>query len=161
CAARASGAILVAGAGNDAVDAGDFVPAAFPEVISVSGIADFDGKPGQLAGCAFVQSLFWFECDDTMAFFSDFGPSVDVIAPSVNVDATWTGGGYNTIDGTSMATPHVAGVVALMRATNPTLTAADALDILTSTGECPNGQAASAGATPDCTGQGTWPDDPD
>src|SRR4029079_14559255 len=161
CRAQASGAILVAGAGNGAVDAGDFVPSAFPEVISVSGLTDFDGKPGGLAGCQFVSSLFWFECDDTMAFFSDFGPSVDVIAPSVNVYSTWTGGGYNTIDGTSMATPHVSGVVALMRAANPVLTATDALNILASTGECPNGQVAGAGSTPDCTGQGTWPDGPD
>jgi subtilisin family serine protease len=161
CAARASGAILVAGAGNDAEDAGDFVPAAFPEVISVSGLTDFDGQPGGLQGCQFVQSLFWFECDDTMAFFSDFGLSVDVIAPSVNVYSTWTGGGYMTIDGTSMATPHVAGVVALMRAANPALTPSEALDIMLTTGECPNGQAANADGTPGCAGQGTWTDDPD
>src|SRR5262249_55384426 len=92
CAAKASGAILVAGAGNDAVDAGDFVPAAFPEVISVSGYTDLDGKAGGLAGCQFILSLFWNACDDTFAFFSDFGSSVDVIAPGVQVYSTWTGG---------------------------------------------------------------------
>jgi subtilisin len=161
CTARASGAILVAGAGNEAVDAGDFVPAAFPEVISVSALSDFDGEPERLGGCQFVPSLFWYECDDTMAFFSDYGPSVDVIAPGVNVNSTWTGGGYMTIDGTSMATPHVAGVVALMRAEYAALTAAVALDILVATGECPNGQAANADGTAGCGGQGTWPDDPD
>ena len=161
CAARTSGAILVAGAGNEAVDAGDFVPAAFPEVISVSALSDFDGEPGRLGGCQFVPSLFWYECDDTMAFFSDYGPSVDVIAPGVNVNSTWTGGGYMTIDGTSMATPHVAGVVALMRAEHPALMAAVALDILLATGECPNGQAANLDGAPGCSGQGTWPDDPD
>jgi subtilisin family serine protease len=161
CRASASGAILVAGAGNDAVDAGDFVPAAFPEVISVSAIADFDGERGGAQGCQFVPSLFWYECDDTMAFFSDYGSSVDVIAPGVNVNSTWTGGGYMTIDGTSMATPHVSGVVALMRAANPDLTPSEALDILRATGECPNGAAANADGTAGCAGQGTWPEDPD
>jgi subtilisin len=161
CRARASGAVLVAGAGNDAIDAGDFVPAAFPEVISVSGYTDFDGQPGGLQGCQFVPSLFWYECDDTQAFFSDFGPSVDVTAPSVNVYSTWTGGGYMTIDGTSMATPHVVGVVALMAAANPGLTPSQALDILLATGECPNGDAADADGQAGCAGQGQWPDDPD
>src|SRR6202008_1757740 len=132
-------------------------PSAFPEVISVSGLTDFDGKSGGLAGCAFVPSLFWWECDDTMAFFSDFGPSVDVIAPSVNVYSTWTGGGYNTIDGTSMATPHVSGVVALIRGANPSLTPSEALAALLATGECPNGQAANADGVSGCSGQGTWP----
>ncbi len=161
CRARASGAILVAGAGNDAVDAGDFVPAAFPEVISVSGYTDLDGKPGGLAGCQFILTLFWTVCDDTFAFFSDYGPSVDVIAPGVQVYSTWTGGGYQTLDGTSMATPHVTGVVALMRAANRSLTAAQALDLLLTTGECPNGAAASADGLSGCAGQGTWTGDPD
>jgi subtilisin len=161
CRAQASGAILVAGAGNDAVDAGDFVPAAFPEVISVSGFVDLDGQPGGAQGCQFIPSLFWYECDDTQAFFSDFGPSVDVTAPSVNVYSTWTGGGYNTIDGTSMATPHVSGVVALMKAVNHSLTPTEALDILRSSGECPNGQSADADGQTGCAGQGQWPDDPD
>jgi subtilisin len=161
CRAQASGAVLVGGAGNDAVDAGDFVPAAFPEVISVSGYTDFDGEPGRVQGCQFVLSLGWFECDDTFAFFSDYGASVDLTAPSVNVYSTWTGGGYQTIDGTSMATPHVAGVVALMKAVNHSLTSAQVLDALVNTGECPNGQAANADGQAGCAGQGTWPDDPD
>jgi subtilisin len=161
CAASATGVVLVGGAGNDAVDAGDFVPAAYPEVISVSGYVDFDGQPGGAQGCQFVESLFWYECDDTLAFFSDFGPSVDVTAPSVNVYSTWTGGGYQVLDGTSMATPHVTGVVALMKAVNHSLSPAAALDILETSGECPNGQAANADGQSGCAGQGTWPDDPD
>lgn len=161
CAARASGAVLVAGAGNDAVDAGDFVPAAYPEVVSVSGFSDFDGNAGGAQGCQLVPSLGWFECDDTFAFFSDFGPSVDVMAPSVNVYSTWTGGGYQVVDGTSMATPHVAGTVALMRAVDPGLTPDEAIALLRSSGECPNGAAADADGVAGCSGQGTWPDDPD
>jgi subtilisin family serine protease len=161
CRARASGAILVGGAGNEAVSAGDFVPAAFPEVISVSALSDFNGQPGRTGGCQWVPSLGWYECDDTLAFFSNHGPSVDVIAPGVNVYSTWTGGGYMTIDGTSMATPHVTGVVALMAAADPDLTPAEALDVLRMTGECPNGQFADGDGTAGCAGQGTWPDDPD
>ena len=47
CSASAAGVIMVAGAGNSAVDAGNFVPAAFPEVISVSALTDFDaGRAG-------------------------------------------------------------------------------------------------------------------
>ena len=161
CRARASGAILVAGAGNDAGTADDFVPAAFPEVISVSGLADFDGQPGGLAGCTFVPSLLWFECDDTFAFFSNSGASVDVIAPAVSVHSTWTGGGYQTIDGTSMATPHVSGVVALMRAADATITPSEALELLLASGECPNGTVANADDTAGCAGQGAWTEDPD
>ncbi len=44
----------------------------------------------------FVADLFAIECDDTMAFFSNYGPSVDVIAPGVAVYSTTNGNGYAT-----------------------------------------------------------------
>jgi len=71
CRASATGMILVGGSGNSTADGGSFVPAAFPEVISVSALADFDGEPGGLAGCGLVPDLGWFDCDDTFAFFSN------------------------------------------------------------------------------------------
>ncbi len=119
CNASAAGIIMVAGAGNSAVDAGTFVPAAFPEVISVSALADFDAARGGLAGCGLVPDLGWFDCDDTFAFFSNYGASVDVMAPGVSIFSTTKNAGYATQSGTSMATPHVSGVVALMAAVEP------------------------------------------
>jgi fibronectin type 3 domain-containing protein len=160
CQANDLGIIQVAGSGNSAANAGTFVPAAYPEVISVSAIADFDGQPGGAAGCGFVPDIFWFECDDTFAIFSNHGP-VDVAAPGVAIHSTWAAGGYQNSSGTSMATPHVTGVMALMAAASVDLSPADALAALLATGECPNGTAADSDATPGCGGQGTWTDDPD
>ena len=160
CAANDAGIILVAGSGNSAKNAANFVPAAYPEVISVSALADFDGERGGSAGCGFIPEILWTECDDTFALFSNYGP-VDVIAPGVQVYSTWIGGGWKTSSGTSMASPHVAGVAALIAAAAPGTSSAEALAILTSSGECPNGQQSDSDGTVGCAGQGSWPDDPD
>lgn len=54
---------------------------------------------------------------DAKASFSNYGGCVDVYAPGLNITSTWLNGGTNTISGTSMASPHVAGVAALYKAT--------------------------------------------
>ena len=51
---------------------------------------------------------------DTWASFSNYGnPPIEYCAPGVDIKSTWKDGGYNTISGTSMASPHAAGVLLL------------------------------------------------
>lgn len=119
CRSVAAGVTYAVAAGNSAADANNFRPATYPEVITVSALADFNGEPG--GGAA---STCRADVDDTFADFSNYGADVDIIAPGVCILSTWLNGGYNTISGTSMASPHVAGAAALYKANNPGATPA-------------------------------------
>ena len=52
------------------------------------------------------------DSSDKFAIFSNYGTCAHIIAPGVKITSTWLEGGINTISGTSMASPHVAGVAA-------------------------------------------------
>ncbi|MBE1486200.1 S8 family peptidase [Plantactinospora soyae] len=59
---------------------------------------------------------------DAAASFSNFGTCVDILAPGVGITSAWSTGdtATNTISGTSMASPHTAGVAAMVLSANPT-----------------------------------------
>ena len=114
CRSVAAGVTYAVAAGNSSSNAAGHVPAAYDEVVTVSALADFNGKPGGGAAPTCRSDV-----DDTFANFSNFGADVDVIAPGVCIRSTWKKGAYNTISGTSMASPHAAGAAALYKATHP------------------------------------------
>jgi len=151
CNLVASNVTVVAAAGNNGFDASSFFPAAYPEVIATSAFSDLDGERS-FAGCGFWLDIL-NQCDDALASFTNYGSIIDVAAPGVRVYSTTSDGAWGLNSGTSMASPHVAGVAALVLAADPTLTPGEVRDILRSTGECPDGAVANAAT---CSGHGQW-----
>lgn len=129
--ATARGSIVVVAAGNDTADAANFSPAGEDNVITVGAV----GPSGEIAS------------------YSNFGKTIEVMAPGgegsgipgeQNNDrdgvlstsgGTSTGPSFLWLSGTSMASPHIAGVVALMHAVRPGLTLAQATAILAETAD--------------------------
>ncbi|PCE66738.1 peptidase S8 [Sediminicola luteus] len=91
--AAATGIKFVLAAGNESDDANNHSPAR--------------------ANGANIYTISASDINDNFASFSNYGSAVDYCAPGVSIASTWKDGGYNTISGTSMASPHAAGVILL------------------------------------------------
>ena len=122
CDAIAAGVVVAAAAGNESSDADTSSPARVRQAITVGAVEVFLGS-------------------DRQATFSNYGPLLDLYAPGVNVLSAKPGGGEQTMSGTSMSTPHVAGAAALYLQRHPgssPLAVADGLVLYSTEGKITN-----------------------
>jgi subtilisin family serine protease len=105
-----AGVAFAVAAGNEDQNACNTSPASEAKAITV-GATYFSGNYTQ----------------DTRAYFSNWGTCVDILAPGQSIKSAWIGSNsaYNTISGTSMASPHVCGVAALVSGAYPSYSAVD------------------------------------
>jgi subtilisin family serine protease len=109
--AKAHGTLVIAAAGNAGSQV--FYPAAYPDAIAVAATDQNDQR-------------LWFSC---------YGPEVDLSAPGSFIYSTCLGDSYCSKSGTSMATPHVAGLAALLWSQHPDYTPDQVMQRLRSTAQ--------------------------
>ena len=134
-----AGVVFVVAAGNDHKDASSFSPARNPNVIAVSAMADSDGK------CGGQGTSTKYGSDDTFASFSNYGDTVDMVAPGVGILSTYKDGKYAQLSGTSMAAPHVTGGIALYESSHHGATPAQVKAALTESGIQPSSGCSAEG----------------
>jgi subtilisin family serine protease len=110
--ATSQGTIVVAASGNDGASSISY-PAAYSSVIAVGSVTS----------------------NRTRSSFSNYGSGLELMAPGSNIYSTYPNSRYTTLSGTSMATPHVAGVAGLIRAANPNISVSPARQILRDTAQ--------------------------
>jgi len=101
------------------------------------------GSPNRVGDALTVASS---TSTDARSSFSSWGTCIDLFAPGSSITSTWSNGGTNTISGTSMASPHVAGVAALYLQANPTATPAAVNAAVT--GNAVSGRISGANGSP-------------
>jgi subtilisin family serine protease len=119
-----AGVVYVVAAGNSSADACNYSPARAPAALTVGSTDSNDGRSS----------------------FSNFGSCVDLFAPGRSITAAWysSNTAINTISGTSMASPHVAGVAALALQATPSAKAAAIHDLVIAAAT--TGKVGSAGS---------------
>lgn len=136
CQLAEDGIPVVVAAGNGNGLAEQTVPAAYPEVITVSNFVDNDGLPGGLGGRNDEDVCPFGGADDMLFYYKNFTPeqrfssyegeAVDIAAPGVCILST-VPGGFAAFTGTSMASPHVAGALARLIGDTPALRSASSV----------------------------------
>jgi subtilisin family serine protease len=122
------GLVVIASAGNSNDTATKYVPARFQGVITVANVVDSDGKCGGLGKPTHRGP------DDALASNSNYGPTIDVASPGVNILSTYLNNSYARLSGTSMAAPHVAGEAAYFMSINPLASPSDVRNEITASG---------------------------
>jgi subtilisin family serine protease len=156
CNLEAATVTVVVAAGNERMNAALDTPGGFHEVISVAALADFDGQqrggaaPSGYSFCLnkSCNKYCTISTDDTFACFSNYGPDVTLLAPGIAIWSTLPNNTYGEENGTSMASPHVAGAAALYLATHPgAAPAAVKAGLVAAADAKPCGTALGAGGT--------------
>jgi hypothetical protein len=99
-------------------------------VVIVAAAGNSGGSIGYPAKLDPVIAVGATDHNDHKAYFSSYGDELDVVAPGVTIFSTVPNNGYDAFSGTSMASPHVAGVAGLLLAQRPTLTNTHVIEIL-------------------------------